>query len=147
VRACRGFRGQGLPPGDCWEPAPLKRLTLDPFAWGPKAGMGPVPLGTAGMGPSLRSEGLTWDPFRQAGSWAWGPHSPAQTSARYARWREGLVEPLKQVSSKMPSSIQNRGPTRRASAEAAYDRTEAKLTLRDSRSPSAPNAARYWGLR
>jgi hypothetical protein len=81
------------------------------------------------IGDPLGSEGLTWDPCR----WAEGGMGPAplgrrrcmgssaDTSARYARTSEGLVEPFKRSSRKSSSWVENRGPIRRASAEAAYE--------------------------
>src|SRR5215471_8025846 len=93
---------------------------LGPAALG-RADMGPIPLGKAGHGDPRRSGGVYRD-----------PHSSAQTSARYARWREGFTDTLKTA---QPEFIECHG---RHEAHPPSVR-RGGLTTAERRSPSAPN--------
>ena len=77
-----------------------------------RADVGPIPLGKAGMGPAPLGR-----------RWVYG--APLQTSARYARWREGLGAVLKRLNQKLWNAIVSRRLILRASAKAALDRATA----------------------
>jgi hypothetical protein len=84
-------------------PLRLRRADMGPIPLG-KAGMGPVPLGKAGMGPAPLAR-----------RWCmWGPTPLHKHPLATLVGAGSLGEPLKQVSRKLPSSIQNRRPVRRA---------------------------------
>jgi hypothetical protein len=64
------------------------------------------PLGSEGLtGDPFRWARPSWDPLRSAGGGFGGPHSSAETSARYAPWREGLGEPLKALNQNLQNAI------------------------------------------